>query len=137
MKKWNTKTGKSGEKIAAKYLQKKGYRVLERNFRTRFGEIDLICQPRKACLPAYAVRRRQVPNLPYIVFVEVKTKTGHGFGEPWEMVNHHKLEQIKKMGYVYLTKNGLHNVSCRIDVVGVWLNSNSKVEKIEHWENVT
>ena len=130
MKKWNTKTGKSGEKIAAKYLQKKGYRVLERNFRTRFGEIDLICQIRKVRnLPTQA-------GLPNIIFVEVKTKTGHGFGEPWEMINHHKLDQIKKIGYVYLNKKNLNNLPCRIDVVGVWLNSNSKVDKIEHWENV-
>src|SRR3990167_3301849 len=70
------------------------------------------------------------------LFGEVKTKTGDAFGEPWEMVNQHKLGQIRMMGEVFLTKNGLNDRSCRIDVIGVWLNRDSEVTKLEHWDNV-
>lgn len=118
MKKFNKTVGAIGEGEAAKYLQKKGYQILKRNFYTRFGEIDLIVQKDGVT-----------------VFVEVKTKSGDQYGEPWEMVGAKKLRQIKMMAQVYLTKNGLGEVPCRIDVVGVWLRD-GKVEKLEHWENV-
>ena len=72
---------------------------------------------------------------PITVFVEVKTKSGDEFGEPWEMVNQRKLQQVKNMAIVYLTKNGLGEVACRIDVVGVWL-KDGEVDKVEHWEDV-
>lgn len=120
MKNTNVKTGKLGEKAAEKFLKKKKYKILKRNFRTRFGEIDLI-----------------VKFLNTIIFVEVKTKTGDRFGEPWEMIDKRKLEQVKKMGQVYLTEKGLSETACRIDVIGVWLEQGTdEVEKIEHWEDV-
>ncbi len=124
MKKWNVKTGKLGEKAAEDFLKKKKYKILERNFRTRFGEIDLVCQTRKG---------RFFP----LVFVEVKTKTGDRFGEPWEMIDKRKIEQVKKMAQVYLTEKDLNESACRVDVIGVWLKEGTEeVEKIEHWEDV-
>jgi putative endonuclease len=119
MKQFNYQTGRQGEKLAEKYLRKKGYKILARNFRLRFGEIDLVAADGKT-----------------IVFVEVKTKTGEQFGEPWEMINQHKLEQIKKMGRVYLIKQGMNEAACRIDVLGVWLRSDGGLEKIKHWQAV-
>lgn len=114
-----------GEDETVKLLVKKGYQILERNFRTRWGEIDVIARGKR--------KGRTLP----LVFVEVKTKTGEQFGEPWEMINKRKWQQVKNMATVYLTKNGLGEVSCRIDVVGVWLDPDHQVTKIEHWENVT
>lgn len=119
MKQLNKKIGAIGEDTAAQLLRKKGYQILESNFGTRFGEIDLIAE--KDGLT---------------VFVEVKTKTGDQYGEPWEMVGAKKLHQVKMMAQVYLTKNGLGEIPCRIDVVGVWLNLEHEVTKIEHWEDV-
>ncbi len=118
MKQDNKITGAIGEKAAQEYLKNKGYEILETNFQTRFGEIDII-----------------VKKDGKWIFVEVKTKSGDAFGEPWEMVNQRKLQQVKNMAQVYLTKNGLGEVPCRIDVVGVWL-VGGVVEKIEHWEDV-
>lgn len=118
MKKFNKTVGAIGEDEAAGFLQKKGYQLVKRNFYTRFGEIDLIAKKGDLW-----------------VFVEVKTKSGDQYGEPWEMVGRRKLRQVKMMAQVYLTKNGLGEVPCRIDVVGVWLRD-GKVEKLEHWENV-
>lgn len=125
MKQDNKKTGAIGEKAAGEYLKNKGYEILESNFYTRFGEIDIIAKKNGKW-----------------IFVEVKTKSGGTFGEPWEMVNQRKLQQVKNMAQVYLTKNGLGEVACRIDVVGVWLDPTSRkasrdaVAKIEHWEDV-
>ncbi|HEX9007644.1 MAG TPA: YraN family protein [Patescibacteria group bacterium] len=118
MKKENFKTGKLGESLAGRYLQRKGYRIKECNFSTRFGEIDIICY-----------------DAQILVFVEVKTKIGHDFGEPEEMVNKRKLSQVKRMGEVYLQDNNL-DVPCRVDVVAVVLNQNKEVERIDHYQGV-
>ena len=119
MKRDNWVKGLVGQKAAIEFLQKDGFRILATNFRSRFGEIDIVTEKDDI-----------------VVFVEVKTKTGDAFGEPWEMVNQHKLGQIRMMGEVFLTKNGLNDRSCRIDVIGVWLNRDSEVTKLEHWDNV-
>ena len=118
MKSQNKVTGNKGEELAATYLEKKGYKIRERNFRTRFGEVDIICQDGQA-----------------LVFLEVKTKIGHDFGEPEEMVNKRKLSQVKKMGEVYLQDKGL-NVACRVDVVAIVLTSDGEVERLEHYQGV-
>jgi putative endonuclease len=114
----NKVTGNKGEILASDYLEKKGYRVIERNFRTRFGEIDIVCQDAQT-----------------LVFVEVKTKIGHDFGEPEEMVNKRKISQVKRMGEVYLQDKGL-SVACRVDVVAIVLNDDGSVEKMEHYQAV-
>lgn len=118
MKKNNFKVGKLGEDLAASHLGKIGYRIVERNFRTRFGEIDIVCYEGGI-----------------LVFVEVKTKNGHDFGEPEEMVNKRKLSQVKRMGEVYLQDKGV-NVSCRVDVVGIVLDEDGKIERINHYQGV-
>lgn len=118
MKKENFKTGRYGEDLAVDYLEKKGYKIKERNFRTRFGEIDIVGYDKDI-----------------LVFVEVKTKIGHDFGEPEEMINKTKLSKVKKMGEVYLQNNNL-DVSCRVDVVAIVLDEDMKVERIDHYEAV-
>ncbi|MCX6816560.1 MAG: YraN family protein [Candidatus Beckwithbacteria bacterium] len=116
MKQLNFIKGREGEEKAVKFLKNKGYRILERNWHTRFGEIDIICEKDKI-----------------LVFVEVKTKTSDQFGEPWEMVNAHKIKQIQMTGEAYLQKFPIFNNQFpmkRIDIIGVYPG------KIEHWENV-
>lgn len=118
MKNNNKITGNRGEELAAKYLAKKGFLIVERNFRTRFGEIDIICYEGKT-----------------LVFVEVKTKIGHDFGEPEEMVNKSKISKVKRMGEVYLQDKGL-DVGCRVDVVAIVMENSGSVERIEHYQAV-
>lgn len=118
MKSNNKVTGNRGEEIANEYLQKKGYKILERNFRTRFGEIDIVCS-----------------DGPTLVFVEVKTKIGHDFGEPEEMVNKSKIGKVKRMGEVYLQNKGM-SIGCRVDVVAIVLENSGSVERIEHYQAV-
>ena len=112
----NKTIGREGEKLAEEYLVKRGYKILERNWGSKWGEIDLICKRKNT-----------------LVFVEVKTKTGEEFGSPEEMVNRRKLEKVKRMAATYRLKvNGLR----RIDVVAVVLNYDGSVGRIDHYENV-
>lgn len=123
MKKDNRNIGNKGEDAAVEKLLAEGYEILARNFRNKWGEVDIVCKQVKG-------NREQV-----IVFVEVKTKTGDEYGEPWEMINKHKLKQVENMGYLWCTEFDYKGL-CRIDVVGVWLNIEGEVERIEHWEDV-
>ena len=118
----NRKIGNKGEQIAAGFLADKGYEILERNYREKYGEIDIVA-------------RCKVKVESYIVFVEVKTKTEEMFGEPWEMINKHKIKQITQMGHLWCMENH-YNGLLRIDVVGVWLDQLGEVVRTEHWENV-
>lgn len=119
MKRFNKQTGGRGEREAEKLLRGKGYKILEMNWGSKWGEVDLICVD-SGC----------------VVFVEVKAKIGDGYGAPWQMVNRRKLDQVKRMGEVYLAERGWQDKACRIDVVGVVLDKNGKVINIDHYENV-
>lgn len=115
-KQQNKETGNRGETLAAEYLAKKGYKIVERNYRSKWGEVDIIAKDKNI-----------------VVFVEVKTKTTDQFGEPWEMVNRWKVEQVKRMGELWCREfNWTGRV--RMDVVGVWLDD--EPPRIEHWESV-
>jgi len=115
-KQQNRATGNEGERLAAESLQIKGYEILQRNYRSKWGEIDIVAK---------------INDI--VVFVEVKTKTTDKFGEPWEMINAWKVEQVKKMGEVWCREYG-HEGRVRMDVIGVWLNDTEP--RIEHWESV-
>lgn len=112
----NKITGNKGETLAVEYLQMKGYKILQRNYRSKWGEIDIIAKADKV-----------------VVFVEVKTKSSDKFGEPWEMVNAWKVEQVQKIGEMWCREYGWEG-RVRMDVVGVWLESPEP--RIEHWESV-
>ena len=94
--------GSEGESLAVAHLEKLGYRTLERNYRTRFGEIDIVADDGGT-----------------VVFVEVKTKTGSDFGDPVEEVTLQKQRQIISMGEFYSTYCLPPNTPCRFDVVAV------------------
>lgn len=116
MKQYNKSTGHAGEQAALEFLQSKHYTLLEKNFSNKFGEIDLIMQ-----------------DGTITVFVEVKTKTGLWAGSPEEMITNQKLHKIRRMASIYTQGN---EIPCRIDVVAVVLDSNSKIQRITHYENV-
>ncbi len=118
MRQNNKVVGRRGEDIACEYLLDKGYRLVQRNWSTQFGELDIICW--------------EGENL---VFVEVKTKIGCDFGNPEEMVNKGKLSQVKRLGELYTIKNNL-SCSCRVDVVAVVLDSDMKKTRLSHYSAV-
>ena len=108
--------GKEGERIAERYLQKKGYKLLERNYRCSGGELDLIVLDRRV-----------------IVFVEVKTRTGSGFGTPLEAVESRKQQRMIRAAQFFLAEKRLQTRDARFDVVGVsWIGPTPTVEHIEN-----
>ena len=99
----NKNLGKEGERIAVEYLRKKGYRVIEKNYRTRRGEIDIICEQRGS-----------------VIFVEVKTRKSMSFGRPEEAVDSRKRKKMAEIALDYLTEKHLNGrVDCRFDVVAI------------------
>lgn len=96
------KLGSAGEDIAAKYLQKQGYKILQRNFRSRYGEIDIICALEHS-----------------LVFVEVKTRTNTSFGSPEESITKTKQQHIHKVALIYLKEYPLPFKEIRFDVIGI------------------
>jgi putative endonuclease len=94
--------GIAGEEVAFEFLKKKRYRILERNYKTPLGEIDIIAQDRD-----------------YLVFVEVKSLSDTSYILPQEMVNKKKQAQIIKTALSYLKAKGLKNANCRFDCVAV------------------
>jgi putative endonuclease len=107
--------GKEGEDRAAKFLAKQGYKILERNYRTRNGEIDLI-----------ALHKGEV------VFVEVKTRTGDAFGAPELAVNPRKQGRMIKAALGYIKYKKLHQMPCRFDVVAITTAAGYEVELIQN-----
>lgn len=94
--------GQSSEKRAARFLVKHGYRIVEKNYRCLYGEIDLIARDGDT-----------------LVFCEVKARKSKTFGTPLEGVTKSKVEKIRKTAEHYLAKNGLTSVDCRFDVVAI------------------
>ena len=115
----NTKCiGDFGENAAKEYLEDMGYEILKRNFRLRFGEVDIIAQ-KDGC----------------IVFVEVKTRKDNSFGEPSQYVDHKKQWNIKRAASVY---TNIETTEMRFDVIEVFYEEKDDklyVKKLNHIEN--
>lgn len=94
--------GREGEEMAAAELERLGYHILVRRYRSRFGEIDLIARDDTT-----------------VVFVEVKTKTDSRFGDPAEMVTLQKQRRLVSMAEEYVSGHRLHATPCRFDVVTI------------------
>jgi putative endonuclease len=113
-------TGKRGEQIACKALEKKGYRILERNYRCRHGEIDLIAR-----------------HHDYIVFIEVRSKTGDAFGSPEESVTEAKKKKIIATALDYLQNHRGLPENWRVDFVAIELDpAGGEPKRVEIMENV-
>ena len=95
--------GKRGEELAARHLERLGYTLLHRNYRTRAGEIDIIAKDDQA-----------------IVFVEVKARTSTKFGDPAGAVTRRKQAQISRVAEEFLVRENLYDNQARFDVVTVF-----------------
>ncbi|MCM8822063.1 MAG: YraN family protein [Candidatus Omnitrophica bacterium] len=100
--------GSEGEEIAVRFLKANGYRILDRNYRTKYGEIDIVAQKKKV-----------------IVFVEVKTRLSNEFGSPAEAVDERKLSRIASVANQYIQKERLDDFSFRFEIVSVTKQNNS------------
>ena len=97
--------GKNSEDLAAWYLKKNGYKILEQNYRTRLGEIDIIAKDKKT-----------------IVFVEVKSRRSIRYGSPKWSVTHQKQRKISMVALQYLKKTQQTDAAARFDVVAIITN---------------
>lgn len=109
--------------MARNYLAKKGYRILESNFATRFGEIDLVCAKDEK-----------------LIFVEVKLKIGEVYGTPEEMIDAKKVAQVRKTAQRFLLKNtrlAAKYPVYQIDAVCIVLAKDGSPSRIDHYESLT
>lgn len=110
--------GMQGEEIATNYLLSIGYKILERNFSCKQGEIDIIAKDNEE-----------------IVFIEVKTRTNAKYGNPIDSVTFYKQNHLIKTIKYYLYAKKLENAFIRIDIIEIYINCNKY--SINHIKNVT
>ena len=117
----NRALGRHGENLAARFLTRKGYKVIGRNVRTFVGEIDIVARKKYS-----------------IVFVEVKTRKNESFGPPYLAITGKKKRKLTQCALCYLKMKKIEDLSWRIDVVSIearrifWFINRVK---IEHFEN--
>ncbi len=109
--------GKSGEECACRELARRGYAILARGYRTRFGEIDIIAR-----------------DGPTIVFVEVKARTSDRYGGGAAAVTLHKQAKVTAMAEDYLARHRLRDAPCRFDVVAIGFEKDGTL-KVEVYRN--
>lgn len=112
------KLGRLGERLACDALEQRGYRIVERNFRCRSGEIDLVAEESQD-----------------LVFVEVKTRRGAAYGLPEEAVNNRKARKLQEVACCYLDLHNLPECSWRIDVVAVQFSPAGRLEEIRVYQH--
>lgn len=100
--KYNKLLGAFGEDMACNYLESVGYRIIERNFSCKAGEVDIIAMDGDT-----------------LAFVEVKCRTGIGFGNPSEAVSYYKQNRIIKTALFFMTKHKIFDYMSRFDVIEV------------------
>ena len=106
-----------GEAEAARFLEEKGYRILERNYRCPLGEVDVVALEGDT-----------------LVFIEVKSRTSLALGYPQEGVTEGKQRKLTRLAHYYLKEKGLKDLQCRFDVAAVLVDTKnpgaSRVELI-------
>ena len=125
-----SETGKLGEDIACKYLVQKGYRILERNHRQKWGEIDIVAMDHNGAL----------------ALVEVKTVGGYDpYISPEDQMTHSKIEKFKRAAYLYANnyfKKRDDSKGWRLDLIGINLNGNPSSSsgqvrcRLKHYKNI-
>jgi putative endonuclease len=106
--------GKLGEKLAKKFLKRKGYHIRETNFRCHGGEIDIVARKKD-----------------YLVFVEVRTKSNLDFGTPEESITQSKKEKLINLALTYINSHKNLPPLWRIDVVAIEVDDKGKTKRID------
>jgi len=110
----NKTFGKIGEDMAEKFLRRRGYKILSRNWRCAIGEIDIVAQEKE-----------------FTVFVEVKTRKSTTFGPGYLSVNPIKQLKLIKLAHVYLKRYGMTDKPCRVDIISIDMAQGDKALNIE------
>jgi len=110
--------GKLGEKVSVEYLKKQGYQIVERNYRCRMGELDVIARDKDT-----------------LVFVEVRSRSTKRFGLPQESVGPAKQRKIRLLAEYYLQSLRQPLQKVRFDVMALYFGPNGKLLNINHIKN--
>lgn len=111
--------GRHGEDLAAAWLERRGYRILGRNVRTRLGEIDIVAE-----------------HGAWVVIVEVKTRRSEETGSPLEAITPAKARRLRRLAEAYMIDSGLdQGRDVRIDCIGILAGRAPGKERIDHVEN--
>ncbi len=108
---------KKGEALAGKLLKKRGYKILKRNYVSKYGEIDIVAYDKGT-----------------ISFVEVKTRQSENYGPPEMAVTKEKRKRIIRTASHYLVSNHIEDTDCRFDVVSILFKENDNKPNIELYE---
>ena len=120
--------GNLGEKLACEYLVKKGFKILGRNYRITFGEIDIIARKKITFFSK---------DDPTIHFVEVKTIVNSDGFFPEQRVDYKKQQKLRNLAQIWLQNNKLpQDIPYQIDIVGIVMNNDAKNAKIQYFSNV-
>jgi putative endonuclease len=111
-------TGILGEKLARDFIKKRGYHIVETNYRCRYGEVDIVARYKE-----------------YLVFIEVRTKSNRSFGTPEESITAAKKVRMRRVTEYYYQSHERLPENWRIDLVAVELNESGKPGRIEVVEN--
>lgn len=110
--------GRTGERLAAEELIRRGYRIVERNYRCRYGEIDLVAEDGAD-----------------LVFVEVKTRRGMAYGMPEEAINGRKRQKLMQVASFYLDVHACADRAWRIDAVAVQMSQQGRLQEIRVYQH--
>lgn len=110
--------GRWGENVAAVRLEATGYTIVERNWRCRGGEIDIVARDGET-----------------VVFVEVKTRRGRDYGAPEEALTPHKAQKLLQLGQLYVADHSLDDVNWRIDLMALELDERGLLLRCDHIPN--
>lgn len=109
MSKGGLELGRRGEEAACDFLKENGYKIIRKNYNTRFGQIDIIAKDKDV-----------------LCFIEVKTRRSDMYGLPQEAISRFKQRQISKVALIYLKENRLMDNKARFDVVSVLFNKKNQ-----------
>jgi putative endonuclease len=110
----NKTFGKIGEDMAERFLRRRGYKIISRNWRCALGEIDIVAQEKE-----------------FTVFVEIKARRSGSFGLGYFSVNWAKQLKLIKVAHVYMKRYGLTEQPCRVDIVSIDMADGQKAMNIE------
>ncbi len=116
---YNSKIGKLGEDLASQFLLDNGCKIIDRNFHTRYGEIDLVAQKGDE-----------------ILFLEVKTRSSNQYGYPEQAVDAKKISHLLQAAKIYLKIKHLSSF-WRLDIISVELSPDNQIPKISWFKNIT
>ncbi|KKQ57253.1 MAG: hypothetical protein US74_C0006G0037 [Parcubacteria group bacterium GW2011_GWA2_38_13] len=109
--------GNYGEKLAKKFLKRQGYKIIDKNYRTKSGEIDIIARDKES-----------------LVFVEVKTRSSAEFGDPEMNLHPRKIQNFRAATQIYISEKNI-NCGYSLDVISIDLSK--KPPDIVHFKNIT